>query len=86
VGKKSLYQRALVKAHHRLGGTAELCRYLRVSPLLVSRWLGGEEEMPEVAFLRVVDLVLKDMGGDEQGDIAHLLDQVAKAKEAAQRK
>jgi hypothetical protein len=87
VGKNSLYQRALVKAHHVLGGgTTELCRYLRVSPLLLSRWLSGEEEMPEVVFLRVVDLVLKEMDGDEQRDIAHLLEQVAKTKEAVQRK
>jgi hypothetical protein len=39
--------------------------------------------MPEVVFLRVVDLVLKEMDGDEQRDIAHLLEQVAKTKEAA---
>jgi hypothetical protein len=59
----SVYARALHRACLVLGGVAQLAKHLGVSDEELRRWMGGEEQPPERAFLGAVEVVLLHAGG-----------------------
>lgn len=57
----------LKRAAEIAGGTVRLCEYLHVSGQRLDLWLSGGEQLPDDAFLMIVDMVLRD-------DMARALD------------
>ena len=53
--------RVLRRAVHIAGGTAKLATHLGVSERELLRWIAGDEDTPEPAFLLAFDLVLTDL-------------------------
>ena len=49
----------LRRASELLGGTPQLCKYLRVSALSLSVWTSGAEPPPTDVFLKAVDVVVE---------------------------
>jgi hypothetical protein len=58
----TVYTRVLHRACQILGGVDALAAHLRVSSLLVHKWLEGEDVPPANVFLNAVDLVLPTWG------------------------
>lgn len=44
-----------------MGSALALCAFLGIEPALLLRWISEAEEMPEGAFLRIVDIVCDDL-------------------------
>ena len=82
--RQIVYQRSLYKGSEILGGPFGLARFLRADPDSVVKWLSGELEIPEVVFLRVVDLLLNDLSEVEK-HAATEARHVAKLREQEQR-
>lgn len=61
----NVHQRCLVRARETLGGLEGLARYLHVSPSSASAWLEGQIPLPDLIFLRVIDLLLDEVNGLE---------------------
>ena len=59
----SVYARTLHRACLVLGGIEQLAKHLGVSGEHLRRWLRGEEQPPERAFLGAVEVVLLHAGG-----------------------
>jgi hypothetical protein len=55
---KSLSQRMLVQAAHRLGGVAELAAHLCVSETALDAWVAGREATPTEVVLKAIDVLL----------------------------
>ncbi len=68
----SVHSRALNVAAEKIGGFAELRRFLHVPSADLLRWITGEEPVPMAVFLQVVDVVLDGITPDEQGPAAHV--------------
>jgi hypothetical protein len=62
VPRVTVYTRVLHRACQILGGVEQLAAHLRVSALLVYRWLEGDDVPPAHVFLNAVDLVLPTWG------------------------
>lgn len=58
----TVYTRVLHRACQILGGVEQLSTHLRVSSVLLYRWLEGEDVPPSNIFLNAVDLVLPTWG------------------------
>jgi len=58
----TVYTRVLHRACQILGGVEQLAAHLRVSSVLLYRWLEGEDVPPSNIFLNAVDLVLPTWG------------------------
>jgi hypothetical protein len=58
----TVYTRVLHRACQILGGVDALAAHLRVSSLVVHKWLEGEDVPPANIFLNAVDLVLPTWG------------------------
>jgi hypothetical protein len=58
----TVYTRVLHRACQILGGVDQLATHLRVSAILLYRWLEGEDVPPANIFLHAVDLVLPTWG------------------------
>jgi hypothetical protein len=54
---QSLQTRALKKAAKILGGEGKLSDFLQVPPHDLSRWIRGEDAVPECIVLRLVDFL-----------------------------
>jgi DNA-binding transcriptional regulator YdaS (Cro superfamily) len=50
----------LNRAAQIAGGTAAVCEYLGVSEARFQLWLTGRVRLPDLIFLRAVDLILRD--------------------------
>ena len=61
----TVYTRVLHRACQILGGVNELAAHLRVSVIVVHRWLEGEDVPPSNIFLNAVDLVLPTWGPED---------------------
>jgi hypothetical protein len=53
----------MIRAAETLGGVPAVASYLRVSPGSVEDWLAGKMPIPDMVFLRVVDLLLFELTG-----------------------
>lgn len=53
----------LHEACQTVGGIVALADLLGVPQLLVDRWLGGEDEVPEAIYQACIDIVLTHDGG-----------------------
>ena len=58
----SVYSRALLKAAELLGGRDKLAKALRVPRAELDQWIGEQGKPPRDTFLRVVDLILDEIG------------------------
>lgn len=58
----TVYTRVLHRACQILGGADQLAGHLRVSVVLLHRWLEGDDVPPSNIFLKAVDLVLPTWG------------------------
>jgi hypothetical protein len=58
VGKSTIESRTLHRAAELLGGTVKLAKCLQVPLDTLNDWLAGEERVPNIYFLRAVDVVL----------------------------
>jgi hypothetical protein len=63
----TLHSRALKRAAELLGGVDPLCTYLRVSAFQLERWMRGEAKPPDAIFLKLVDVLARQDGGDATG-------------------
>ena len=61
----TVYTRVLHRACQILGGVQELADHLRVSAVLLHRWLEGDDVPPSHIFLNAVDLVLPTWGPED---------------------
>ena len=61
----TVYTRVLHRACQILGGADQLAAHLRVSVLMVHKWLEGEDVPPSNIFLNAVDLVLPTWGPED---------------------
>ena len=61
----TVYTRVLHRACQILGGAAPLAAHLRVSVILLHRWLEGDDVPPSNVFLVAVDLVLPTWGPED---------------------
>jgi hypothetical protein len=61
----TVYTRVLHRACQMLGGVEALAAQLRVSVLVVHKWLEGEDVPPSNIFLNAVDLVLPTWGPED---------------------
>lgn len=61
----TVYTRVLHRACQILGGVAQLAAHLRVSAVLLHRWLEGDDVPPANVFLVAVDLVLPTWGPED---------------------
>jgi hypothetical protein len=59
------YTRVLHRACQILGGVEKLASHLRVSVVLLHRWLEGDDVPPSNVFLVAVDLVLPTWGPED---------------------
>jgi hypothetical protein len=59
----SVHARALHRACLILGGVQQLADHLKASVADVSRWLKGQDAMPEWAFLAAVEVILLNASG-----------------------
>lgn len=56
---QAVYMRALLRATQLVGGNLDLLAvFLDVSPKQVTLWMSGVVQMPDDAFLKVVDLLM----------------------------
>ena len=53
----------MIRAAERLGGVPAVASYLRVSTGSVEDWLAGKMPIPDMVFLKVVDLLLFELTG-----------------------
>jgi hypothetical protein len=61
----------MIRAAETLGGVPAVARYLRASPGSVEDWLAGNMPIPDMVFLRLVDLLLFELTGlDETAALA----------------
>jgi hypothetical protein len=51
---------ALRRAAVRVGGVAQLRKYLKVSTLCLAAWMAGADTAPTYAFLKAVDLIAEE--------------------------
>jgi hypothetical protein len=58
--KATVQARALKQAAGILGGLPELQRYLQVPREDLERWMSGEQAPPQMVFLKIVDVILRD--------------------------
>lgn len=58
----SVYSRAVLRAAELLGGRDKLARVLRVPKDELEKWVGGDAKPPREVFLRVVDIILDEIG------------------------
>ena len=58
----SVYSRALLKAAELLGGRDKLAKALRVPRAELDKWIADQGKPPRDMFLRVVDLILDEIG------------------------
>ena len=56
--RNPIHMRAARRAVEISGGIPALCAYLRVSPMVVSGWIEGLQDVPPDALLKVIDIVL----------------------------
>ena len=61
----TVYTRVLHRACQTLGGAEPLAAHLRVSVILLYRWLEGDDVPPSNVFLVAVDLVLPTWGPED---------------------
>ena len=61
----TVYTRVLHRACQILGGVQQLAAHLRVSVVLLHRWLEGDDVPPSNVFLVAVDLVLPTWGPED---------------------
>lgn len=61
----TVYTRVLHRACQIMGGVDQLASHLRVSVVLLHRWLEGEDVPPSRVFLNAVDLVLPTWGPED---------------------
>ena len=61
----------MIRAAETLGGVPAVASYLRVSPASVEDWLAGHMPIPDMVFLKLVDLLLFELTGlDESAALA----------------
>ena len=58
MGKQTIESRTLHRAAEILGGVNKLAKNLHVPLDTLEHWLAGEERVPNIYFLRAVDVVL----------------------------
>jgi hypothetical protein len=71
MANKEVYRRALARAREAIGGEVALARHLRVPGSAIIAWLSGEQQIPDVIFLRVVDLLVHDLQNVEDAVARH---------------
>jgi len=71
LANKEVYRRALARAREAIGGEVQLARHLRVPGSAIIAWLSGEQPIPDVIFLRVVDLLVQDFEAVEVAVARH---------------
>jgi hypothetical protein len=63
--KVTVHTRVLHRACQKAGGVEKLADYLRVSIILLHRWLEGEDVPPPAIFLKALDLILPEWGPED---------------------
>ena len=58
--RNPIHMRTARRAAEISGGIPALCSYLRVSPMVVSGWIEGLQDVPAEALLRLVDIVVRE--------------------------
>jgi hypothetical protein len=58
--RNPIHMRTAQRAVDISGGAPALAAYLRVSPLVISGWIQGLEDVPPDTLLKLVDIVLGD--------------------------
>jgi hypothetical protein len=77
MAEKTVKGRTLERAAYLSGGTHALARRLKAPSTDVARWINGDEEPPNIYFLRAVDLVLAEAHERPEG----LAQDIAEARE-----
>lgn len=75
--------RTVQRASEIAEGVAPLAQYLQVPPSVVAAWIRGSSEVPALAFLKVVEIIVDHAGAQMQGVIPPYLVQSFRHRTAA---
>jgi len=81
--RNPIQMRAVQLAAEIAGGARPLAIYLEVSPLLITAWIEGTQDLPVATFLKVVEIVLGQEGARLRGAIPTCEAESFKHREAA---
>lgn len=81
--RNRIHMRAVERAAEIAGSRAQLARYLGVQPTLVEAWIEGALDVPGLAFLKVVEIVVDREGEHLCGAIPRCEADTFKYREAA---